>query len=70
MLNLIESFFQWSKKHDFFISGFIISLNLVASIQNFNTGDTAWGWTSLFIAFALWFIYYKNVNAGEPKYKD
>lgn len=70
MLNLIESFFQWSKKHDFFISGFIISLNLVASVQSFNQGDSAWGYTSLFIAFALWFIYYKNVNAVEPKYKD
>lgn len=70
MFDMMDSFFQWCKKHDFFISGFIISLNLVASIQSFNVGDTGWGWTSLVIAIGLWYIYLLNVNEEKPKYKD
>lgn len=67
---MFNQFFIWCNKHDFFMSGFVVSLNLVACIQSFKDGDNTWGWTSLFIAFALWFIYYKNVNKEEPKYKD
>lgn len=67
MFNLMETFFKWCNKHDFFISGFVIGLNLVSSVQSFNQGDFTWGWTSLFIALALWYIYVKNVNKEEPK---
>lgn len=67
---MFNQFFIWCNKHDFFMSGLVVGLNLVASIQSFNTGDTAWGWTSLLIAIVLWYIYFKNVNKEEPKYKD
>ena len=64
---MFNQFFIWCNKHDFFMSGLVVGLNLVASIQSFNQCDETWGYISLAIAFALWFIYYKNVNAGEPK---
>ena len=59
---MFNSFFIWCNKHDFFINGLVIGLNLVASIQSFNVGDTFWGYTSLAIAAALWVIYIINVN--------
>lgn len=67
MFDLMDSFFNWCNKHDFFLSGFVISLNLIASIQSFNQGETTWGYISLVIALGLWYIYVKNVNKEEPK---
>jgi hypothetical protein len=67
MLSIMDSFFSWCHKHDFFISGVIVAFNLVNSIQSFNREEDTWGYISLVIAFTIWYIYYKNVNKGEPK---
>ena len=67
MYNFVDSFFGWCRKHDFFISGTVVSLNLISSIQSFEKGDNTLGYISLVIAFAIWYIYFKNVNKEEPK---
>jgi hypothetical protein len=67
MYNLMDSFFGWCHKHDFFISGTIVALNLIASIQSFNREEDTWGYMSLVIALVFWYVYIKNVNKGEPK---
>ena len=67
---MFNQFFIWCNKHDFFISGFVIGMNLIASSQSFNQGDEVWGYTSLAIALGLWYIYYKNVNKEKPKYME
>lgn len=64
---MFNHFFIWCNKHDFFMSGLVVSLNLVASIQSFKDGDTSWGWTNLTIAILLWLFYITNVNKEEPK---
>ena len=66
MFNFMDSFFGWCHKHDFFISGTIVALNLIASIQSFNREEDTWGYMSLVIALVFWYIYYKNVNKEEP----
>lgn len=70
MFNFMDSFFGWCHKHDFFITGMVVGLNLIASNQSFREGDDTWGYISLVIALGLWYIYVKNVNKEEPKYKD
>ncbi len=70
MLDWMDSFFRWCHKHDYFISGTVVSLNIISSIQSFEKGDSTWGYISLVIAFAIWYIYFKNVNKEEPKYKE
>jgi len=67
MFNFMDSFFGWCHKHDFFISGTIVALNLIASIQSFNREEDTWGYMSLVIALVFWYVYIKNVNKGEPK---
>jgi hypothetical protein len=67
MYNLMDSFFSWCHKHDFFISGTVVALNLIVSIQSFNREEDIMGYMSLVIAFTIWYIYFKNVNKGEPK---
>ena len=67
MFNFMDSFFSWCHKHDFFISGTIVALNLIASIQSFNREEDTWGYMSLVIALVFWYVYIKNVNKGEPK---
>ena len=67
MFNFMDSFFGWCHKHDFFISGTVVSLNIISSIQSFEKGDNTLGYVSLVIAFAIWYFYFKNVNKGEPK---
>ena len=67
MFNLMGLFFSWCHKHDFFISGTVVALNLITSIQSFNREEDTMGYISLVIAFAIWYIYFKNVNKGEPK---
>ena len=68
--DLMDSFFRWCNKHDYFITGMVVGLNLIASNQSFREGDDTWGYVSLVIALGLWYIYVKNVNKEEPKYKD
>ena len=67
MFNFMDSFFRWCHKHDFFISGTVVALNLIVSIQSFNREEDTLGYLSLVIAFTIWYIYFKNVNKGEPK---
>ena len=67
MFNFMDSFFSWCHKHDFFISGTVVALNLITSIQSFNKEEDFMGYMSLVIAFTIWYIYFKNVNKGEPK---
>ena len=67
MFNFMDSFFSWCHKHDFFISGTVVALNLIVSIQSFNREEDIMGFMSLVIAFTIWYIYFKNVNKGEPK---
>jgi len=64
---MLDYFFKWMKKHDFFISGVIFIMNIVAGIQSFNREDYTWGTINLLIAFGFWYIYIKNVNKEEPK---
>jgi hypothetical protein len=64
---MIENFFKWMKKHDYFISGIIFIMNIGASIQSFERQDYTWGSISLLIAFAFWYTYLHNVNKEEPK---
>ena len=63
----MDSFFSWCHKHDFFISGTVVALNLIVSIQSFIREEDFMGYMSLVIAFTIWYIYFKNVNKGEPK---
>lgn len=67
MFSFMDSFFSWCHKHDFFISGTVVALNLITSIQSFNKEEDLMGYMSLVIAFTIWYIYFKNVNKGEPK---
>ena len=67
MFNFMDSFFGWCHKHDYFISGTIVALNLIASIQSFNRGEDTWGYISLVMALIFWYVYIKNVNKEEPK---
>ena len=67
MYNLMDSFFGWCHKHDYFISGTIVALNLIATIQSFNRGEDTFGYISLVIALVFWYAYIKNVNSKEPK---
>ncbi len=62
MFNLMDSFFGWCHKHDYFISGTIVALNLIASIQSFNRGEDTWGYVSLVMAIVFLYLYIKNVN--------
>jgi hypothetical protein len=43
MYNLMDSFFGWCHKHDFFISGTVVALNLIVSIQSFNREEDIMG---------------------------
>jgi hypothetical protein len=45
----------------------VVALNLIVSIQSFNREEDIMGYMSLVIAFTIWYIYFKNVNKGEPK---
>jgi hypothetical protein len=67
MFNLMDSFFGWCHKHDYFISGTIVALNLIATIQSFNRGEDTFGYISLVMALVFWYVYIKNVNKEEPK---
>jgi hypothetical protein len=67
MFNFMDSFFSWCHKHDYFICGTIVALNLIASIQSFNRGEDTWGYVSLVMALVFWYVYIKNVNKEEPK---
>jgi hypothetical protein len=64
---MIENFLKWMKKHDYFISGIIVILNIGASIQSYNREDYTWSTISLLVALAFWYTYIKNVNKGEHK---
>lgn len=65
---MIENFFKWLNKHDFFISGAVVICNFVGCIQSYQRQEYTWGTVSLVFALAVWYVYVKNVNAKEPKY--
>ena len=67
MFDLMDSFFGWCRKHDYFINGTVVSLNIISSIQSFEKGDNTWGYISLVIAIVFWYTYIKDVNKEEPK---
>lgn len=67
---MIENFLKWMKKHDYFISGIVVIMNLGAGIKSLQHDDLTWGTINLLIAFAFWYSYIKDVNKEAPKYKD
>lgn len=67
---MIGNFFKWMNKHDYFISGAIVFANLIGCIQSIQRHEYGWATVSLIFALAIWYVYVRNVNAGEPKYKE
>jgi hypothetical protein len=67
---MIENFFKWMNKHDFFISGIIFSMNTIAGLQSLEHQDYKWATINFVVALAFLWIYVKNVNKEEPKYKE
>jgi hypothetical protein len=67
---MIENFFKWLNKHNFFISGAVVISNIVTSIQSFKAQDYMWGSLGLAFALIIWAMYIYDVNNQEPKYKE
>ena len=67
---MIENFFKWLNKHNFFISGAVVIANVVGCIQSFKVQEYMSGSISLAFAFIIWAMYIYDVNNQKPKYTD